>query len=100
MRLHSAPDRSGPPPENPCGLGCASGASRGRVFDLWRTDRWPAREPDADRCCHLSPGSRMRPRPEMSLIDPSDSLERQNEKLLKIADRLMHRVEYGTAHSG
>lgn len=36
----------------------------------------------------------------MSLIDPSDSLERQNEKLLKIADRLMHRVEYGTAHSG
>lgn len=36
----------------------------------------------------------------MSLIDPSDSLERQNEKLLKIADSLMRRVEYGTTHSG
>ena len=36
----------------------------------------------------------------MSLIDPSDSIERQNEKLLKIADSLMRRVEYGVAHSG
>ncbi|MGJ8605194.1 MAG: PAS-domain containing protein [Marivita sp.] len=36
----------------------------------------------------------------MSLIDPTDSLERQNEKLLKIADSLMRRVEYGTSHSG
>jgi signal transduction histidine kinase/CheY-like chemotaxis protein len=36
----------------------------------------------------------------MSLIDPSDSLERQNEKLLKIADSLMRRVEYGTSQSG
>jgi signal transduction histidine kinase/CheY-like chemotaxis protein len=36
----------------------------------------------------------------VSLIDPSDSIERQNEKLLKIADSLMRRVEYGVAHSG
>ena len=36
----------------------------------------------------------------MSLIDPNDSLERQNEKLLKIADSLMRRVEYGTSQSG
>jgi two-component system, sensor histidine kinase len=36
----------------------------------------------------------------MSLINPADSLERQNEKLLKIADSLMRRVEYGTAQSG
>ena len=36
----------------------------------------------------------------MSLINPSDSLERQNEKLLKIADSLMRRVEYGTSQSG
>ena len=36
----------------------------------------------------------------MSLIDPRDSLERQNEKLLKIADSLMRRVEYGVSHSG
>ena len=36
----------------------------------------------------------------MSLIDPNDSLDRQNEKLLKIADSLMRRVEYGTSQSG
>ena len=36
----------------------------------------------------------------MSLINPADSLERQNEKLLKIAEALMRRVEYGTAQSG
>jgi len=36
----------------------------------------------------------------MSLINPSDSLERQNEKLLKITDSLMRRVEYGTSQSG
>ncbi|MCR9107955.1 PAS-domain containing protein [Marivita sp. XM-24bin2] len=36
----------------------------------------------------------------MSLIDPNDSLERQNEKLLKIADSLMRRVEYGSSQSG
>ncbi|SMX28449.1 Virulence sensor protein BvgS precursor [Pelagimonas phthalicica] len=35
----------------------------------------------------------------MSLVDPTDSLERQNEKLLKIADALMQRVEYGTEQS-
>ncbi|WP_299922256.1 PAS-domain containing protein [uncultured Pelagimonas sp.] len=35
----------------------------------------------------------------MSLIDPDDSLERQNEKLLKIADALMKRVEYGSEQS-
>lgn len=35
----------------------------------------------------------------MTLINPSDSLERQNEKLLKIVDALMSRVEYGTAQS-
>ncbi|MDU8912120.1 PAS-domain containing protein [Aestuariicoccus sp. MJ-SS9] len=36
----------------------------------------------------------------MSLINPSDSLERQNEKLIKITEALMRRVEYGTAQSG
>ncbi|SHH17988.1 PAS domain-containing hybrid sensor histidine kinase/response regulator [Marivita hallyeonensis] len=36
----------------------------------------------------------------MSLINPNDTLERQNEKLLKIADSLMRRVEYGTSQSG
>ncbi|MCT4609077.1 MAG: PAS-domain containing protein [Pelagimonas sp.] len=36
----------------------------------------------------------------MSLINPHDSLERQNEKLLKIAQALMTRVEYGQAQSG
>ncbi|WP_058247140.1 PAS-domain containing protein [Tropicibacter naphthalenivorans] len=35
----------------------------------------------------------------MSLINPNDSLERQNEKLQKIADALMKRVEYGPEHS-
>lgn len=35
-----------------------------------------------------------------SLINPVDSLERQNEKLLRIADALMRNVEHGTAHSG
>ncbi|HKK97922.1 MAG TPA: PAS-domain containing protein [Marivita sp.] len=35
----------------------------------------------------------------MSLIDPNDSLERQNEKLIKIADSLMKRVEYGANQS-
>ncbi|MBN7786708.1 PAS-domain containing protein [Ponticoccus gilvus] len=36
----------------------------------------------------------------MSLINPSDSLERQNEKLLRIAEALMNRVEYGAENSG
>ncbi|MFP7673109.1 PAS-domain containing protein [Marivita sp. S0852] len=36
----------------------------------------------------------------MSLTDPNDSLERQNEKLLKIAESLMRRVEFGTSQSG
>ena len=36
----------------------------------------------------------------MSLINPNDSLERQNEKLLKIAESLMRRVEYGVSQSG
>ena len=36
----------------------------------------------------------------MSLIDPNDTLERQNEKLIKIADSLMRRVEYGSNQSG
>lgn len=31
-----------------------------------------------------------------SLIDPNDPLERQNEKLLKIAESLMRRVEEST----
>lgn len=35
----------------------------------------------------------------MSLINPADSLERQNEKLMKITQALMSRVEYGTAQS-
>lgn len=34
------------------------------------------------------------------LIDPNDSLERQNEKLLKITETLMRRVEQGTESSG
>ena len=34
------------------------------------------------------------------LIDPRDTLERQNEKLLKIADTLMRRAEQGTEASG
>ncbi len=34
------------------------------------------------------------------LIDPQDSLERQNEKLLKITETLMRRVEQGTDSSG
>ncbi|MCK0148542.1 PAS-domain containing protein [Marivita sp. S6314] len=36
----------------------------------------------------------------MSLINPNDSLERQNEKLLRIADSLMRRVEFGVSQSG
>ncbi|WP_208347322.1 PAS-domain containing protein [Pseudaestuariivita rosea] len=36
----------------------------------------------------------------MSLINPDDSLERQNEKLLQIADALMRRVEQDTDNSG
>ena len=35
-----------------------------------------------------------------SLIDPNDPLERQNEKLLKIAESLMRRVEESTDASG
>ncbi len=34
------------------------------------------------------------------LIDPRDSLERQNQKLLKITETLMRRVEQGTLASG
>lgn len=36
----------------------------------------------------------------MSLVNPNDSLERQNEKLLQIAQALMKRVEYGAEQSG
>ncbi|ETX15523.1 histidine kinase [Roseivivax halodurans JCM 10272] len=36
----------------------------------------------------------------MSLIDPADTPERQNEKLAKIAESLMRRVEHQTAESG
>ncbi|APZ54720.1 PAS-domain containing protein [Salipiger abyssi] len=36
----------------------------------------------------------------MSLINPADSLERQNEKLLRIAEALMEHVEHGPAQSG
>ncbi|MEQ3624340.1 MAG: PAS-domain containing protein [Celeribacter sp.] len=36
----------------------------------------------------------------IDLIDPTDSLERQNEKLLRIASALMHRVEQDTDRSG
>lgn len=35
-----------------------------------------------------------------NLIDPKDSLERQNEKLLKITETLMRRVEQGSGTSG
>ncbi|MCE0504718.1 PAS-domain containing protein [Roseivivax sp. GX 12232] len=35
-----------------------------------------------------------------SLINPADSVERQNEKLLHIADALMRRIENQTAQSG
>ncbi|TCS61049.1 hybrid sensor histidine kinase/response regulator [Primorskyibacter sedentarius] len=35
----------------------------------------------------------------MALINPQDSLERQNEKLLKISEALMRRVEYGSEQS-
>ena len=35
----------------------------------------------------------------MSLINPNDSLERQNYKLIKIADSLMKRVEFGSNQS-
>lgn len=34
------------------------------------------------------------------LIDPSDPIERQNDKLLQIAEALMRRVEQDTDHSG
>jgi two-component system, sensor histidine kinase len=36
----------------------------------------------------------------MSLVNPNDSLERQNEKLLQIAQALMKRVEYGAEQTG
>lgn len=36
----------------------------------------------------------------MNLINPSDSLERQNDKLLQIVQSLMRRVEQGGEHSG
>ena len=36
----------------------------------------------------------------MTLVNPSDSLERQNEKLLRIAEALMRRVEQKTSESG
>ena len=36
----------------------------------------------------------------MSLINPADSLERQNAKLIKIAEALMSRVEYGNGQPG
>ncbi|MBV2360920.1 PAS-domain containing protein [Thalassococcus sp. CAU 1522] len=36
----------------------------------------------------------------MSLVNPLDSLERQNEKLIKIASALMDRVEFGATQSG
>ncbi|MCP4817683.1 MAG: hybrid sensor histidine kinase/response regulator, partial [Shimia sp.] len=35
-----------------------------------------------------------------SLIDPNDTLPRQNEKLLKIVDTLMRRAEQGPDTSG
>ena len=35
-----------------------------------------------------------------SLINPNDSLERQNEKLLKITETLMRRVEQSTEDTG
>ncbi|QBF30603.1 PAS-domain containing protein [Thalassococcus sp. S3] len=35
-----------------------------------------------------------------NLVDPNDSLERQNEKLMAIAAKLMRRVEQGTDESG
>ena len=35
-----------------------------------------------------------------SLIDPNDTLERQNAKLLKIVDTLMRRAEQNTANDG
>ncbi|MCR8547300.1 PAS-domain containing protein [Salipiger sp. P9] len=36
----------------------------------------------------------------MSLINPADSLERQNEKLQRIAEALMNHVEHGHSQSG
>ncbi|KMK67485.1 PAS-domain containing protein [Puniceibacterium sp. IMCC21224] len=36
----------------------------------------------------------------MSIINPADSVERQNEKLIEITEALMRRVEYGTTQSG
>ena len=36
----------------------------------------------------------------MPLINPSDTIERQNEKLLQIAQSLMRRVEQKSEHSG
>ena len=36
----------------------------------------------------------------MSLINPDDSLERQNEKLLRIVETLMNHVEHGNGQSG
>ncbi|SLN36759.1 Sensor protein DivL [Roseivivax jejudonensis] len=36
----------------------------------------------------------------MSLIDPADTLERQNDKLVKIAEALMRRVEHQIAEEG
>ncbi|WP_425102073.1 PAS-domain containing protein [Tropicibacter sp. S64] len=36
----------------------------------------------------------------MSLVDPNDPLDRQNAKLIKIAESLIKRVEYGGAPSG
>lgn len=36
----------------------------------------------------------------MSIVNPADSLERQNAKLIEITQALMRRVEYGTAQSG
>ena len=39
-------------------------------------------------------------RPDMSLINPADSIERQNEKLLQIAQSLMRRVEQKNEQSG
>ena len=36
----------------------------------------------------------------MSIVNPADSLERQNEKLVRITESLMRRVEYDTAQSG
>src|SRR3989338_9691935 len=96
LRLHPAADGGRGETENRCDLGPVAAASGGGVFHLWRAVERDARQPDHDGGGDLSARGTMID----SLINPSDSPERQTAKLLTIAQVLMRRVEQITDDSG